>query len=197
MPMFYDEVELITATLMFIWIYMYDLYLCSVCLTCVFVCVSVCVLECFWCVYECMYVIYLRNLFNFCIIIFCFTWKTVTKAQSNVSKFFRSHSVSSSTALLSQNLHPNSVIPRILFTWKKIFMIWLLLLSVLLFSAFYSCNARFLSLFICAHKWLWSILYCVKMFASISNGWKKTCKKFLWHRKTILNARNERNEFIW
>lgn len=125
---------------------LHDLYLLSmfwlVCLCVSCVCSSVCVLECFfgmyvvW-VFVCMNVCYLSSKFIQFLHIFGFTWKTVTKAQSNVSKFFRSHSVSSSTALLSQNLHPNSVIPRILFTWKKIFMIWLLLL-LFLFLVFHT-----------------------------------------------------------
>lgn len=50
-----------------------------------------------------------------------FTWKTVTKAQSKLSKFFRSHWVLLSRALISQNLQPNRFMPRILFSsrWRS------------------------------------------------------------------------------
>lgn len=49
----------------------------------------------------------------------CFTWKTVTNAHNNESKFFLSHCASSSSLLLlSQNLQPNRFIPRILYFTK-------------------------------------------------------------------------------
>lgn len=82
-----------------VWFVWYVVSKCSV-----FVCVRV---------FEC-----LSKLFNVALF---FTWNTVTRAQSSESKFFRSHCVSSSSPLLlSQNLHPNRFIPRILGLCVKI-----------------------------------------------------------------------------
>lgn len=97
-----------------------DVWLC-VCV-CIMLVLSVCV-SVWVSMYVCMYLIIIQ----FCI----FTWNTVTRAHKSESKFFRSHCVSSSPSLLSQNLHPNRFIPSILCV--KNGYLWLHVLLLLLF----------------------------------------------------------------
>lgn len=178
---------------------------------CVFVCVVICCVcgipyvklfyvlcYCVFCVFLCLYH---QNYSMFAF----FTWNTVTRAQSSVSKFFRSHCVSSSSPLLlSQNLHPNRFIPRILLSCVKCLLFMAILfvnglfwccccmvfVLVKLVHLFYYFGLIWFGLVVFVHAFSCGIMNCFAPWKSC--GCKINWKKFrfffcLHHRKQYSN----------
>lgn len=186
---------------MFIWIYMYDLYLCSVCLTRVFMWmfmnfVSVCLFvfwNVFWCVYVCRNVSYLSSKFIQFLHILFSPGRLWPKPKAMSRNFFDRilyhhqrrfcHKICTQTAsFLGYCLREKNIYDLVVVVGPSFFSILFV-------------QSTFLFWFICAHKWLWSILYGVKMFASISI--KNLQKVFVAQKNYFQCTEWTKWKFIW